>query len=389
MLTGDAAYIKKMNRSFILSKIIEHKMISRADLAKMTGLNKATISVQVADLLSEALIIETQQEHHKLGRKPIMLSINNQAGFALGIDVDKSCITFTLSDLNGTPITMNTVQLYSTDYHAIFQILVEQIKYYKNVSSHSNYGLIGVVIGIHGIVNNDETIYFVPHHGWHNKNLKEELTSETGISIYIENNANLCSFAEKVFKYHECENLVSVTLYSGIGLGIMIKGDMIKGYHGYAGEIGHMIVMPDGKPCSCGNLGCWEQYASELSFLKHLSEIQSDPDINYDKIHLWLNQQEPETIKQMEYYLKFLSVGLNNIINLFNPEVLVINSELLRIYPYALKEINAQITSTIGHYRELNISEYGKKACIMGACALAIKNFFEISELSLALEESE
>lgn len=113
MLTGDAAYIKQMNRCLLLSKIIEHGMISRADLAKITGLNKATISVQVSDLVSEELIIETKQEHKNLGRRPIMLSINDQAGFALGIDLDKNTITFTLSTISGTPIRTDTNELPS------------------------------------------------------------------------------------------------------------------------------------------------------------------------------------------------------------------------------------------------------------------------------------
>lgn len=387
MLTGDAAYIKKMNRSLILSKIMEHKAISRADLAKITGLNKATISVQVADLLSEELIIESQQKHHNLGRKPIMLSINQQAGFALGIDLDKNLISFTLSDLKGSPVQLNTIETDTTDYGAIVNILSEQIKLYQKTSAQSHYGLIGVVIGIHGIVNNDKSIYFAPHHQWHHKNLKEDLINETGINIYIENNANLCSFAEKVYKHQQCDNLLSITLYSGIGLGIMMKGEILKGYHGYAGEIGHMIVVPDGKPCSCGNLGCWEQYASELSFFKQLSDTRGK--ISLKDIHHRIIEHEPIALKYLEQYIKFLSIGINNIINLYNPEVLVINSELLLMFPIAIDEIKRQITSTVGHYSELKISEYGKTACIMGACALAIKNFFNVSELRLTHKEYE
>lgn len=386
MVTGDAAYIKKINRALIISKIIEYGMISRADLAKITGLNKATISVQAADLLAEELIIETQQEHKNLGRRPIMLSINHQAGFALGIDLDKKTITFTLSDLNGRPVQIDTIELYTVDYDIILPLLSEKIREYQENYSSSRYGIIGAVVGIHGIVNNDEMIYFVPHHQWRNKNLKEDLQNETGISIYIENNANLCSFAERVFKHHQSENLLSVSLYSGIGLGIMVNGEPLKGYHGYAGEIGHMIVVPDGKPCSCGNLGCWEQYASELSLVKQFAE-NKNKDINYDMVHNWMIEQRPEVFKQMKQYIKYLSVGLNNIINLYNPEVLVLNSELLRAYPPALDQIKGQITSSVGHYRELLISEFGNKACSMGACALAIKNFLETSELNLSLGE--
>src|SRR5690625_1527250 len=103
MITGDGAYIKKINRSIILRKIIEHDLISRADLSKITGLNKATISVQVANLLEEELIYETTQEHNVVGRRPIMLSINHEVGYVLGIDFDYRHIQFTIADLSGNP----------------------------------------------------------------------------------------------------------------------------------------------------------------------------------------------------------------------------------------------------------------------------------------------
>lgn len=388
MVTGDASFIKKINRSLIISKIIEHGMISRADLAKITGLNKATISVQAAELLAEELIIETHQEHKNLGRRPIMLSINTQVGYALGIDLDKNQITFTLSDLSGTPVHSNTIKLETSEYDVILKLLASQITLYKEKFSHTRYGIIAVVIGIHGIVNNDETIYFVPYHQWHNKNLKADLQNVTGINIYIENNANLCSFAEIVYKHYHSENLLSVSLYSGIGLGIMVNSKLLKGCDGYAGEIGHMIIVPDGLPCRCGNLGCWEQYASESSFVSQLTERHQQLDITYDDIHDWLMEKDPITCNLMKQYIKYLSIGLNNIINLYNPEILVINSELLRIYPNALDEIKAQLTSTVGHYRELLISHFGKKACSLGACAMAIKNFLDVSELSLTFDEN-
>jgi predicted NBD/HSP70 family sugar kinase len=389
MVTGDASFIKKINRSLIISKIIEHGLISRADLAKITGLNKATISVQAAELLAEELIIETQSELKNLGRRPIMLSINKQAGFALGIDLDKNNITFTLSDISGTPLETHSILMKTSDYDLILKLLASQITIYKEKCSHARYGLIGVVIGIHGIVNNDETIYFVPYHQWHNKDLKTDLQNETGISIFVENNANLCSFAEIVYKHYHSENLLSVSLYSGIGLGIMVNSKLLKGCDGYAGEIGHMIIVPDGLPCRCGNLGCWEQYASESSFVKKLSESHNNIEVTYDDIHQWFIDQDPVTNRLMTDYIKFLSYGLNNIINLYNPEILVINSELLRLYPSALEEIKAHLASTVGQYRKLQISEFGKNACSMGACALAIKNFLDVKELSLAFDESQ
>ncbi|WP_430132455.1 ROK family protein [Neobacillus pocheonensis] len=174
-------------------------------------------------------------------------------------------------------------------------------------------------------------------------------------------------------------------MYSGIGLGMMVDRQWLKGYHGYAGEIGHMIIVPEGKPCRCGKLGCFEQYASEASFFKQLAEIKNIDVISFEALKDWIYNQEPITCCQIKKFIKFLTVGLNNIINLYNPEIIVINSELLRLYPDAILEIKKQLNSSVGHYRELVISEFGKKACIMGACALGIKNFLEVSEISLSV----
>ncbi|MFL6556445.1 MAG: ROK family protein, partial [Bacillus sp. (in: firmicutes)] len=250
MVTGDAAYIKKINRSFIIREIVKAGMISRADLSKATNLTRATISAQVADLLDEGLIIETQLEHYTVGRKPIMVSLNGQAGYALGIDLDYGQISFSLSDLLGSPVTSNIVKINTTDYKEILLLLVQQIKMFQTNFTNSRYGIVGIVIAIHGLVSKEEEIHYVPSFKWHDINLKSDLEKEIDTAIYLENNANLSSFAERVYVHHETDNLLCATLYSGIGLGMMMNNEFFRGHDGYAGEIGHMIVVPGGRPCN-------------------------------------------------------------------------------------------------------------------------------------------
>src|SRR3954466_8993537 len=110
MEIGVGTYLKKINRSMIISKIIEHGKISRADLSNITKLTKATISLQVANLLGEEIIVESQQVYNHVGRKPIMLSLNADAGYALGVDLDYHNITFTVSDIIGNPVQSDTVK---------------------------------------------------------------------------------------------------------------------------------------------------------------------------------------------------------------------------------------------------------------------------------------
>jgi predicted NBD/HSP70 family sugar kinase len=384
MVTGDAAYIKKINRSLIIREIVKEGMISRANLSKVTDLTRATISAQVADLLDDGLIIETQLEHFSVGRKPIMLSLNSQAGYALGIDLDYPKISFVISDLLGQPVSSTVINITTTDYSEILHLIIEQIKIYIANFNDCRYGIVGIVIAVHGLVTKNEVIHYVPRLQWKDINFKGDLEKEVGIDIYIENNANLCSFAERVYMHHETNNLLCVTLHSGIGLGMMMNNEFFKGHDGFAGEAGHMIVVPEGKPCNCGNRGCWEKYASESSFFDYLSKKRNIKNLTYEDIEHWLKEGDEEVNELIKQFIYFLSIGLNNLINMYNPDVLVIDSELLRIYSDTLNTIRENLTSSISHYNKLLLSSFGKKAAVLGACALAIKYFLDVPMLSLS-----
>jgi predicted NBD/HSP70 family sugar kinase len=383
LVTGDAAYIKKINRSIILKNIFEAEKISRANLSKATALTRATISAQVADLLAEGLIIETEQEHNSVGRKPIMLSINPNAGYALGIDLDYGQITFTISDLLGASIKSKDIEINTTNYSEILSILVSEVKKIKSSFADTLYGIVGTVIAVHGLVSNEDKINFVPRFKWGNIDLKSDLEKELDMTILIENNANLSSFAERVYVHHDTDNLLCLPIHSGIGLGMMMKGDFFQGNDGFAGEIGHMIMVPNGKTCNCGNKGCWEKYASESSIMEQLSNLKQIKNITYEHVRDWLDEGDAEVHKIMEDFIFYLSIGLNNVINIYNPEILVLDSELLGHYPNALTKIKENMNSSISHYREIYLSSFGKKSTILGACAFAIKHFLDIPMLNL------
>ena len=167
---------------------------------------------------------------------------------------------------------------------------------------------------------------------------------------------------------------------------MMMKNDFFRGHDGFAGEIGHMIVVPEGKPCNCGNKGCWEKYSSESIIFEHLSKTRQIKNLTYQHIQKWIDEGDEEVHTLMEEFVFYLSIGLNNMINMYNPDVLVLDSELLRMYPDALEKIKGNLNSSISHYRELLISSIGKKSCELGACALAIKHFLEVSMLNLPFE---
>ncbi|GGD72259.1 ROK family transcriptional regulator [Paenibacillus nasutitermitis] len=387
MITGDAAYIKKINRSVIMKEILKAGMISRADLSKVTALTRATISAQAADLLDKGLIVETQLEHHLVGRKPTMISINAKAGYALGIDLEFGRITFMLTDLLGRRVSSKIIPIETTGYAEILALLIDHIANYKKDYTDSRYGIVGIVIAVHGLVSTDEMIHYIPRLKWKQANLKQDLEQALGIDIHLENNANLSAFAERVFIHHETDNLLCATLYSGIGMGMILNNKFFRGHNGFAGEIGHMIVVPGGKPCGCGNQGCWEKYASETSIFETLSAKKQIPNVTYEQIGQWINEGDTEVHEIMEQFIYYLSIGLNNMINIYNPDVVVLESNLLRIYPDSFQKIKKNLNSQISHYRDLFISSLEEKSSIMGACALAIRDFLDVPILNLPYKD--
>jgi len=386
MITGDASYIKKINRSLIIKEIVNKGMISRAELAKEVDLTRATISVQVADLLEEGLVIETHLEHNAVGRKPIMLSLNAGAGYALGIDLDNKHITFIVTNLLGSIIAYENVLLHTNNYEEIVEILADNINRYGKQYNDTQYGIVGVCIAVHGLVGNDEIVHFVPQLGWNDVKLKTDLEKLISLSIHIENNANLSAFSERIFTHHDTENLLSATFYSGIGLGMIMNNKFVRGHNGFAGEIGHMIIVPGGNECACGNKGCWERYASDQIIMDRLADVKGVSELTYDQVAQWIDENDEQVMEILKQFIFYVSIGLNNMINIYNPEVVVIDSELLQLYPDATKAIHENLHSKISHYRELSISKMGRKSCVLGACALAIQQFLEVSVLNLPYE---
>lgn len=387
MVTGDSSYIKKLNRGLIIQNIIRHGYISRSDIAKTTGLNKATISSQVAELIDEKLVTETQQEHHTVGRRPIMLSINGSAGFVLGIDLDYKEIKFRISDLQGNFVDGKKLHVDTEVYEDVLNILIAEIGNYKKKYAESHYGLAQTIIGIHGTVHNDEWIQFIPRLHWTNKDLKADIEKKLDMDISIENTANLSVFAERVYKYPESDDLLGIVLSSGIGAGIINDGQLVKGNDGYAGEIGHMIISPYGRECRCGNHGCWELYAAEPVVLSELKEKLDRPGLTCIDIKTLIESNDETTLEIMDQFIDYVAIGINNMINSYNPETLIINSELLKLYPNAVEEIEKRLRSSVSVYGRIVLSDLGQDASVLGACAMGIQNFFEVKELIFPKEK--
>ena len=259
--------IRDNNRRLVLEYIVNNPPVSRADLAKQLKLTKATISAIVQELIQQNLIQEIGSAKTSLGRKPILLEFNQEYGLAMAIDVRPRQILTLISDLKGENCHVKEYPFHSED--PLFSLLSSIIEENQRFFEHAEKKIIGIAIGIYGVVQHNQII-FTPYYPLPSEDLGSLLEEKFRIPIIVENEANLSVLGESAFHYGY-ENMIHINVHDGIGMGILINGKLYKGKDGYAGEFGHTILFPDGKPCPCGNRGCFELYASEKAILEEYS----------------------------------------------------------------------------------------------------------------------
>ncbi|MBU8791413.1 ROK family transcriptional regulator [Oceanobacillus caeni] len=329
--TWNQHVVKKENKSLVLEEIIENSPISRADIASSTGLNKGTVSSLVNELLDEKLINESGPGKSSGGRRPVMLLFNQVAGYSIGIDLGVNYILGILTDLKGNICSEKKVSFNKLTYEEMVEELYEIIDALVASTPSSPYGIVGIGIGVPGIVDKDKKILLAPNLNWRNVDLKGILQEKYNIPVIIENEANAGAYGEKKFgvgKNHN--NIVYVSVGIGIGVGLILNGNLYSGNNGFSGELGHMTIEVNGTKCSCGNQGCWELYASEKSLLLDAkrSDLQNTEDFSLETIIDRANSGESDSIHLFEKTGKYLGVGINNIINIFNPEQVIIGNRM-------------------------------------------------------------
>jgi predicted NBD/HSP70 family sugar kinase len=344
MITGSKELIRDINTSLVTKMIIEKGPISRASIAKELGLTKATISAIVQNLLDKKLVKEIGTADIPSGRKPVLLEFCYDCGYAISVDVSATHIRVLTAHLGGG--NCNLVEYPTSNQRE--KVISELISCITSQMEHipiSPYGVVGITIGIHGITNNNEVL-FTPYSPYSNINFQEELKNHFHIPVLVENEANLSILGEYIFHY-PVSNMVGISVHAGIGLGIIINGELYHGVNGYAGEFGHSIIEVDGRICPCGNHGCFEQYASERALLDELAKIKKVTCITPDDFVKLYTNHDVDATHIMELFVKYMSIGIRNIINTLSPELIIINSTFTMNFPNVVNEIQSSITSNI------------------------------------------
>lgn len=378
--------IRETNSNIVLSEIINHPEISRASISRLTGLNKATVSEIVRQLIEGNYVIETKRGESTStgGRRPILLTINKKAGVSFSFDIRHDRISYLITYLDGEKIDYHT-ETRTIHKNNVIDLITSYVIEYQAILNRSPFGIIGVAISIHGIVHKNR-IAMTPYFDIDELDLVESLEKTLDLPIHIENEANLSALAESAFDV-EHHNLISFSVHTGIGAGIILNQSLYRGIHGRSGEVGHTILYPDGITCPCGNHGCFEQYCSTTALVRRFQELKEDNHATFEDLVLSYHNKDSATLNLVLKYTKDLGIGLMNIIGTYDPEVIYINSEVVEEIPEILSLLRHYLSLTIYKNVPLEQSFLGKKASLYGATVMNLKAFFQVNALEFSLDK--
>lgn len=375
--TGDLALIKKMNTAIVFDAVLKHAPLSRTSISELTGLNKATVSSLVQDLIDGHLVLESGQGKSSGGRKPVMLLFNDTAGYAVGVDLGVNYIRGLLVDLKGHVIAEHQSELKTNEASYAIQQLETCIEQLIVQAPASPYGIVGIGIGVPGIVDDNGVLLFAPNLKWKQIPLQEQLEKRFNLPVTIDNEANAGAQGEQKYGAGRgIANQIYVSVGIGIGTGIILNKELFKGAAGFSGELGHLSIEYNGKLCSCGNQGCWELYASENALVERAASL------GFTSLEELLEAapHDNRVRKLIHDTGEYLGAGIASIVNIFNPDVVIIGNRMSRAKEWLQPAVEAELDRrTLPYHRErmrLLFAELQEQSAVRGAAYYAISGFF-------------
>lgn len=367
--------IRSLNKLTILNTIIKYTNISRADIANITGLNKATVSTIVKQLLELHLIEEKTIGESTGGRKPIILTQRHDVGFIISIDLNVSIINVMVSDLALQPLYDYHLPITSNDFETSFINLCELLDKIIANFPPSKYGLVGISTAVRGVVDLEGIIRFIPNLNWRNINIKNMLETKFKVPVYVDNDGNFSAIAEHNLN-PKFEELVVINVDDTITGGIVANNELVRGFLGFANSIGHHIIdYTYETKCSCGKYGCWEQFCSALSLLGYMNKFLPVKDI--DEFIQLAKSGNPHALDALHLFTKYMAIGITNLVFILNCEHIILNSKIISAMPELIHEIHKLIVLPITNFQDISVSRLGDSAPLIGASSVCLQNFFK------------
>jgi predicted NBD/HSP70 family sugar kinase len=337
---------RDINRSLVLNAIRTKQPVSRADLARETGLQRSTVSLIIEQLTRERWVVEGGVAHLPRGRKPRLLSLDIERAGIIGVNVGVRVTTVVLSDLNGS---FGSQDSFPTPKKPSGLIAALASRVQQMMEAHPRKTFEGIGVSVPGRVERmTEALVFAPNLGWRNVDLKTPLESTTGLPVLVENAANACALSETwAGPFAGVRDLIAVTVSEGIGTGIIANGQLVRGPSGAAGEFGHVCLDPSGPLCNCESRGCWEVYASNVAAVRAYNEgtrrghgpsrgrgrrLAAASVEDFKDLLLLADRGDVKARQVLERMGRYLGLGLSMLVNSLAPSVITIVGEVTRAW---------------------------------------------------------
>lgn len=335
LIKSSQQVIKESNLKLVFGLIHKHGSISRADIRKLTGLSATTVSSLVEELLADGFVNEGGVKNSTTsGRKAVLLHVNPDGGYFVGIDVQNGAIVADTFALDFTKVDSMRVSTTSNE-----KIALGILRAISTASREKR--ILGVTIGLPGVIDtisNTVVSSTVIDAATANDIYQTVAEALPDAKICLRNNSGLIAYAEKEFGNHgEVSSLVSIDIDDGVGAGIILGGSIYTGANGMAGEFGHITVDYKGEKCKCGSYGCLELATSIPAMLAMTAEN------SIDELAESLRSGNKIVIEIIDNVAKALAFGINNILNIVDPEFIVISGSVRVLGDYLLTPLKKYI----------------------------------------------
>jgi glucokinase-like ROK family protein len=386
--------MRDINRNLVFNLIQRQGPIARADLARISGLSPATVTGIVNELIEIGLVHEIGTGESSGGRRPVQLCINRGAGFVVGIKLMEQNISSAVTDLDAQVLfhEMKSLPTSSRDPESVQSATVQVIEDAIHASGIERERILGVGIGLAGLIDGKHGIVrYSPYFGWRDYDFAKPISQALKLPVRLENDVNTLTIAEQWFGYgHGKDHFVVVTVGRGIGAGLVVNGQFYRGALGGAGEFGHITLQENGPRCDCGKRGCLEALASDPAVIREIKSVNSagnksnlpaDSELVMDDIIAAANQGDRLAQQALANSGHWLGIGLANLVNLLNPELVIIGGEGVRAGEWRLeamrKTLAEHVFNGLADSLEIIVEPSGDEAWARGAACVVLQGLFE------------
>ncbi len=396
--TGDQNWVRERNLAIVLNYLWDAgRPISRAELVSTSGLNKSTVGNLLAQLQGWGFVREGGRSEPRPGRPGTLIDLNPDAGRVIGAEIGVGFVSVIVTDMKARVVWQRKVETQETrtavsERQKRVLDLAERLVQKAIREAASAHRLFGIGLGVPGLVDHvTGTLLFAPNLHWRDVPLRERWTERFGVPVIVENEANAAAFGEQMLGVAKgVADFVYLSAGVGLGAGFMIGGELYTGVGGFAGEVGHMTVEPDGPQCNCGNRGCWETLVGPTAILRQVREAAAharssklsapgsgeESRLRMEHVLEAALRQDAAVLKILNEVGRYLGLGIANLINMLNPSLIVLGGVLSLAAPYILPRAREEVSlHALVQPRkgvEIIVSAFKFDACVMGGVSLIL-----------------